>query len=380
MAGTPARRRAGALALVALLAATLLAAGCASWDKPKPQPLRPLTEPLEVQTLWRKDIGRLDYAMQPVLRGKQLLVADGDGQVLALDADTGAELWRAGAGARITAGVGSDGRVAAVVTRGNELVAFEAGRELWRKRLPGSVLTPPLVAGERVFVLAVDRTVQAFDALDGRRLWTLQRPGEALTLAQAGVILPHRNTLLVGQGSRLTGVDPLTGQVQWDAAMASQRGSNEVERLADLVGPALRHGNQVCARAFQAAVACVDAARGSVTWTRNAGGAQAVGGSAEVIVGADASDRITAWKAASGDLAWSSESLLYRGLSGAAAVGPAVVFGDADGLLHFLALADGKALARVPTDGKPVLGAPLADGKRLFVVTAGGALLALRTP
>ena len=39
-----------------------------------------------------------------------------------------------------------------------------------------------------------------FDALDGRRLWVYQRPGDALTLAQASVIAPFRNTLLVAQG------------------------------------------------------------------------------------------------------------------------------------------------------------------------------------
>jgi len=37
-------------------------------------------------------------------------------------------------------------------------------------------------------VMGVDRIVHAFDALDGRRLWSYQRPGEALTLAQPGVL------------------------------------------------------------------------------------------------------------------------------------------------------------------------------------------------
>jgi outer membrane protein assembly factor BamB len=37
--------------------------------------------------------------------------------------------------------------------------------------------TAPLVAGERVFVMGVDRVVHAFDATDGKKLWVLQRPG-----------------------------------------------------------------------------------------------------------------------------------------------------------------------------------------------------------
>ena len=67
------------------------------------------------------------------------------------------------------------------------------------------------MAGERVFVVGVDRVVHAFDALDGRRLWTLQRPGDALTLSQGGVLRPFKDTLLAGQGPRLAGVDPLKG-------------------------------------------------------------------------------------------------------------------------------------------------------------------------
>jgi hypothetical protein len=54
--------------------------------------------------------------------------AASDGTVVALDLESGRELWRAQAGGALGAGVGSDGRFAAVVTRGGELVAVEAGR------------------------------------------------------------------------------------------------------------------------------------------------------------------------------------------------------------------------------------------------------------
>ncbi|MGL1724219.1 outer membrane protein assembly factor BamB family protein, partial [Vibrio parahaemolyticus] len=46
----------------------------------------------------------------------------------------------------------------------------------------------------------------------------------------------------MGQGPRLAGVDPLQGSLRWEASVATPRGTNEVERLADLVGPAVRQG------------------------------------------------------------------------------------------------------------------------------------------
>jgi outer membrane protein assembly factor BamB len=265
-----------------------------------------------------------------------------------------------------------------VVTRDNELVAFDGGKVAWRQRIAARVVTSPLVAGERVFVVSVDRTVHAFDALDGRRLWTFQRPGDALTLAQAGVLMVARNQLLVGQTGRLVALDPLRGTVVWDLPVGQPRGSNEVERLADLVGPAVRQGDRVCARAFQNAVGCVDVAKTTVLWTRNSGGVSAVGGNADRLFGGDASDRLTAWNAATGEVAWTNERLLHRGLGGATAVGNSVVFGDAEGQVHFLAAEDGKTQLRLPTDGKPVIGAPVLAGSTLLVSTKAGGLYAFR--
>ncbi len=358
-------------------ALTLVLAGCAA-DKPKPTALETFEPKIAGRQVWQSQVGSIGFALVPAVKDGVFYVASGDGDIQALQADSGALLWRASAGAAISAGVGSDGRFTSVVTRDNEVVGFDSGRQAWRKRVPSRVVTPPLVAGERVFVIGVDRVVHAFDALDGRRLWTLARPGDPLTLAQASVLTAVRNTLVVAQGPRLAGIDPVKGTVQWEVPMASPRGSNEVERLADLVGPAVRTADRLCMRAFQSAVGCADAERGAVLWSRNVGGANAVGGDKDSVFGADASDRITAWRANTGDVIWTSEKLLYRGLSGALAVGPVVVFGDSEGFVHFLGTADGSQQLRLPTDGKAVVGTPVLSGNTLLVTTQGGGLFAFR--
>ena len=360
-----------ALALVVVLA------GCAA-DKPKPTPLENVAPKISASQVWEARIGNIGFPMVPTVRDGVLYAAAGSGDVVALQADSGATVWRASAGAAISAGVGSDGRFTSVVTRGNEVVTFDSGREVWRKRVPSAVVTPPFVASERVFVMGVDRVVHAFDALDGRRLWVYSKPGDALTLAQASVVSAYRNNLLVAQGQRLTALDPLRGTVLWEVPLASPRGSNEVERLADLIGPTVRVGDRVCARAFQSAVGCADAARGALLWSRNTAGAQAVGGNADLVFGADASDRITAWRAANGDVAWQSEKLLYRGLSGALAVGPSVVFGDSEGYLHFIEASSGEQQLRLRAGSKAILGAPALSGATMLVVAQDGGVYAFR--
>lgn len=371
-------RWARCLAAPAALLSLLVLAACGSSSKVKPAVLEPLTPQIAGRQVWSQRLDAVSFPLSVALQGGRFHVAGDDGTVMALDAATGRELWRGNAGAKLSAGVGSDGRFSAVVTRDSELVVFEEASVRWRAKLDSRVATAPLVAGERVFVVGVDRVVHAFDALDGRRLWQLKRPGDPLTLSQAGVLSAFQDTLLVGQGARLLGVDPTRGSVRWEAAVTTPRGTNEVERLADLVGPPSRVGNVFCMRAFQAAVGCVDAERGTLRWSQNGGGVQAVGGDADFVIGADGSDRITARRRAAGDVAWTSERLLNHGLSAPVVMAKTVVFGAQDGTLHFLSRDTGQALLRLPTDGSPVVGAPVLSDNTLLVVTRKGSVLAFR--
>ena len=362
--------------LAALACAALLVA-CSS-DKPKPTPLEPVAPKIAGRQVWQAKLTGVQFPLVVAARDGSFIVAGDDGNVLSLEVATGRELWRVQVGSGVSAGVGTDGRFTSVVTRGHEVVTIEQGRVLWKAKLSGRVMTAPLVAGERVFVMGVDRAVHAFDATDGKKLWVLQRPGDALTLGQAGVVSAVRDTLVVGQGPRMTGVDPSRGTVRWEASVANPRGTNEVERLADLVGPAARVGNALCARAFQATVGCVDAVRGSLMWSRNASGSQSIGADDRVVVAGDGSDRLSGWRQGTGELLWTNERLLFRGLSGVLVAGRTAVVGDAQGFVHFLDREDGQPLLRLSTDGSGVVGAPVVQGATMLVVTRAGGLYAFR--
>ncbi len=359
-----------------LLVALLLIA-CSS-SKPKPTPLADVAPKIAGRQVWSIKLDSVKFPLAMLVRNGHFIVASTDGTILVLEAQTGREVFRTSVGVPLSAGIGSDGRFYAVVTQDNTLVTFDGTKEIWRAQLKSRVSTAPLVAGERVFVMGVDRAVHAFDGLNGRRLWDLQRPGEALTLLQIGVLTAVGNTLIAGQGPRVVGIDPDRGTLRWDVPLGAPRGSNEVERLSDLVGPALRLGSRLCARSFQVAVGCIDAESGRLLWTRTTGGINAIGGDEEMIFAADASDRITAWKADSGETVWTSERMLYRGLSAPAAIGPTVAFGDFEGHVHFLDRKDGQTLLRLSTDGSQVVGKPVLSGNTLLVATRNGGFFAFR--
>jgi outer membrane protein assembly factor BamB len=135
--------------------------GCTSPAKPKPVELPPATSLLSVQKVWSSNIGEVTFPLEVKAVASDVYIASGSGTVSKFDVQTGAIRWSVDLGTRIAAGVGTDGDKVAVVTASGELVTLVDGKKLWQQKLGAVALTPPLVAGGRVFVITPDRTLSA---------------------------------------------------------------------------------------------------------------------------------------------------------------------------------------------------------------------------
>ena len=366
-------RTGSAMALIAALAA------CSGTPRPKPVELPANVAVMGVRQVWNVRVPAVNFPLSTNVSGDLVAVASGDGTVVVIDSRAGQEVWRANAGAPLVAGVGSDGSLVAVISANNELVALQNGKVLWKQRLSAQAFTPPLVAGRRVFVQSADRTTTAWDGQSGRRLWAQQRNAENLVLKKPGVLLAVGDTLLVGVGGRLVGINPANGTSRWEAPIAAPRGTNDVERLVDLTGTVSRVGDSVCARAYSASVGCVDAARGGLVWSKPANGADGVGGDDRFVYGTEENGAVIAWRRADGERAWQQADLLkYHVLTAPLAVGRSLVIGDATGQVHFLSRDDGSALNRVSPDGSPIAATPVVSGNTVVVVTRNGGVFGYR--
>lgn len=363
-----------------LALALLVLAGCSSDPKrPAPAPLPSHSAQVPARLVWSAQAGPVGGALVPAAVAGQLAVANSAGQVVVWDAQTGREVWRAQVGATLSAGAGFDGTQVAVVSQANDLVVVRGGQVAWKVRLGARVFTPPLVAGQRVFVTTADRSLSAYDAQTGARLWNVPaRQAEPLVLDGPGVLLAVNDTLVAGLSGRLTGYNPLNGAVRWDAPLATARGVNDIERLVDLVAKVGRLGDTVCARAFQSSVGCVDANRGTVRWSRSASGTVGLDADPDRVYGAEGNGVVRAWRTDNGEPLWSTERLLHRGLTAPLAAGRSIIVGDAQGYLHLLAREDGSVLNRLSTDGSAVVTAPLLSGSNLLAVTRNGGVYAWR--
>ena len=364
--------------LFALFFAIFLTACGSSGGRPKPAELQPLVSMIGARQVWVSPVGRIDNAASMTVVDSRVAVVSSSGAVVVLDTITGADIWRVGTGAKLTSGIGFDGHLAAVASDRNELLAVVGGQVVWRARLAAATYSAPLVAGQRVFVLTADRTVAAYDGNSGAKLWSQTRTGEPLILRQPGALQAVGDTLVAGLGGRLVGIDPSSGNIKWEVSIAVPRGGNDIERMVDVLGPPHRLGNQVCVRAYQVKVACVDAQRGTLTWNVNSDGRTGLHGDDSLIFGVESNDKPVAWQRTNGQKVWSQDKLLNRDLTAPLALGRSVVVGDAFGFMHLLSREDGSLMARLQTDGSPVVSTPALAGETLLALTRNGNLYAWR--
>lgn len=329
-----------------------------------------------IRQLWSSSLpGAVGF--QPALAGPQVWAASPNGSVALLDARSGQVRWRIDAGRGLVAGVGTDGQIGVVAGRDGSLIAFGIdGKQRWAVSVGAEIVTVPVVGQGLVVVRSSDNRVSAFDAASGARRWGFQRQAPPLVVRQTGALAVDAAQIYVGlPGGRMLSVASDTGAQRWEAAVSIPRGSNEIERIADIVGTPRLVGNDVCVAAFQGRVACLDIGTGRTLWSRDISSTAGIDVDSQALVVADEKGHIHAFSRTGSSL-WRQEKLAGRGLLAPLLAPSHVLIGDSQGVVHLLGRDDGALRARIDL-GKPMSGPAVRVDSVALLQTQDGALHAL---
>jgi tetratricopeptide (TPR) repeat protein len=101
------------------------------WWRPRQTPAgrTPAGEALvSARQVWSSRVGQVNFPLETGVSGTSVAVASGDGTVALLDTQTGRDFWRLALNTSLAAGAGNDGKVVAVVSKANEVIALQDGR------------------------------------------------------------------------------------------------------------------------------------------------------------------------------------------------------------------------------------------------------------
>ena len=140
-----------------------------------------------------------------------------------------------------------------------QIVALDAktGAIVWKRKVGNSIKNRFAVASGNVIAQDADGCVYAFATGSGKTAWKLRLPFHFQVLASAVTASADGKTAYVGYGSRLTAVDAATGTVKWQGAPWGK------ESVAG--GPGIGEGRMVWAANWEG-LECHDLESGKHLW------------------------------------------------------------------------------------------------------------------
>lgn len=382
--------------------------GC-SWFSKKtgnePMELIDFEETLDLDKVWSRGIGEGQNkgfsSLTPALDGDAIYAVDYEGLVVAMDSQTGKKLWSlkvnkaqyglwgwiksffvAGDPNRqIVGGIGAENGLLLVATYAGEVMALskESGEELWRKQLPGEVVSVPRTNGTVVATQTVNGKLFALDAKTGEQLWFYDNPPPVLTLRGTPSPIVTDTAIYAGfSNGRMMAFNPANGLILWEQRIASPKGRSELERMVDIHSSPLIKDGVIYVGTYQGRISALARGTGKPIWGQDGSTSENLAVSGDKLFVSHADGKLVAYNSVTGEQLWSNEKMLRRLLNGPQVFGDYVAVVDFKGYMHVLNQNDGEFVARTRVDRKGARAPMLTDGETLYVFTNRGKLIAFR--
>lgn len=382
--------------------------GC-SWFSKKtgnePMELVDFKETLDLDKVWKRGIGEGQNkgfsSLTPALDGDVIYAVDYEGLVVALNSATGKKLWqrkinKADQGLwawlksfvvaddpnrQIIGGIAAESGLLLVATYAGEVMALskDSGDELWRKQLPGEIVSAPRTNGTVVAAQSVNGKLYALDAKTGEQLWFYDNPPPVLTLRGTPSPIVTDTAIYTGfSNGRMMAFNPSNGLILWEQRIASPKGRSELERMVDIHASPLIKDGVIYVGTYQGRISALARGTGSPLWGVDGSTSENLAVSGDKLFAAHADGKLVAYSAVTGEQLWSNEKMLRRGLNGPQTFGDYVAVVDFEGYMHVVNQTDGEFVARKRVDRKGARAPMLTDGETLYVFTNRGKLIAFR--
>lgn len=371
------------------------------------EPIQALFTPTEI---WSQDLGNgvshYYSRLEPALAYGKIYAANRQGLVAAYEQTTGKEVWEHnfaiypqddwfpwlthllsdGEAAKISGGVTIAYETVFLGTENGEVLALDAntGDIKWQVTVKGEVIAAPAVEEGIVVLNTGSGKVFALDASTGEQVWVYESDVPPLSLRGVSSPAAVSGGAIFGTATGKLIVNILaTGQTAWEQVISSASGVTELERIVDIDSQPLVEGGIVYVITYDGALAAVEMRSGRIIWKREYKSYRRLTASGTNLFVVDANSNVYALDSRNGVELWSQGTLKQRLLTSAVPVGDYLVAGDKFGFLHWFNQSDGKIVARLDVGGddedESIYSAPVVEGTMVYTQTRDGKLVAVKT-
>jgi outer membrane protein assembly factor BamB len=354
-----------------------------------------------LERAWRADLGegsndRGRIAAPPVIADGNLYFLDADHRLHAIRARDGERIWtetlrERGSRDRVARGGGvaaAGGRV--FVTTGFGFVVAldgQSGDEVWRAEAGAPLQSAPTVSGGRVYAITNDSELMAIDVNTGEVTWTYQaiaEPARILSAPSAAVdgetiVAPFASgevvALLAGNGRRL-----------WSDSLSRAGRLTSLSAINDIAGRPVLDNGVVFAASHSGVLAAIDLRTGQRGWARSFASTQTPWISGDVLYAVSIDGELVAFDRETGNVYWVQQLRRFEDEEdrkgrvawvGPIMVGGRLVLANSVGDVIAVSPQSGETVASVDV-GQPVFIPPIAANDQIYIVTDEARLVVLR--
>lgn len=380
--------------LVVFLLVTMGVTGCSSLGQltgfgedntPKPAPLVEIKEEYTPQVIWATQSGSgagdQYLPLRPVITQDQLIVAHYNGKVVAHQLTDGRTIWQATLNQPISSNLVVVANYVIVGTANAKLVVLDklTGAIKQEIALPNRAIAINQLGAQRLVVKTLNGQVLAVDPVEGEIIWQYQHKVPTLVLRNSSQPQVVDDCVIVGfADGKIVALDAEEGKLLWERLLALPQGPSEVEQMVDIPADPIIVDNTVYVANYQGNLTAIELETGQIQWQFPFSGYAGLTAQEDRLYAINTEDEIWAIQRHKGKVDWRQVDFSARGLTAPVIVGNTLVVGDKEGYLHWLALQDGRQLARLRVSKEALLAQPVVRDNVIYLVTARGHAAAVR--
>ena len=327
-------------------------------DPDEPKELSSYENQKDISIIWNlsfdgeNEIGNFE----PGFSSQNLFFADSEGTLSSISLKSGEKEWSielnflasgtaAGFGILVVADV--DGNVIALDQKD--------GSQLWSTNVKGEILSKSVIDTQIVVVKSGSGELIGLNRVTGEIEWSYRSKLPPLTVrGSSSPVLSDDKIFVSFDNGRLGVFDINSGFPLWDGAISYASGTSELDNLIDGDSSPVIEGGLVYTTNYQGNLNIFDIAQKRSVWTSETSSFYSPVIMRGLLIVAEANSTIKSFSLSSLEESWLNEDYLNRGLSNPVSYKGSLVVGDFEGYIHIIDPLNGKTIGRKKLSRKPI--------------------------
>ena len=352
-----------------VLQATFILSSCASldglrfWetdeiDPDEPRELFTIENQKDISIIWEvafsgeNEIGNFE----PGFSSQNLFFADSEGNVSALDINSGENNWSTELNFLASGTAAGFGIIVVADIDGNVIALDQKdGSQLWNTNVKGEVLSKSVVDTKIVIVKTGSGELIGLNKETGVIEWSYRSKLPALTVrGSSSPVISDDKLYASFDNGRLGVFEISSGFPLWDGAISYVSGSSELENLIDADSSPVIEGGLIYTINYQGNLNIFDIAQRRSVWSYETSSFYSPVVTRGMLIVVEADSVIKSFSLKSLQESWTNEDYTNRGLSNAVSFKGSLVAGDLEGYIHIIDPLNGKTIGRKKLSRKPI--------------------------